>query len=134
RRCIHCLVDLTSAAEAGPGDAAVASNSGRRLPMSDHDARAEALRWADHLRTVRDHTIEAISSGRMSVAEALDASGDPAVGWIHLGLCLEALSGVRKIDVRRALADGGLSGDVSLSELSARDREVVLDIADRLAT
>jgi hypothetical protein len=79
--------------------------------------RADALRWAEHLRSVRRALRDQMSAGRVTLAEVLALRGDPAVGAVRLLWVLESRPGARKVDTRRRMAAEGLPESLGLAEM-----------------
>lgn len=85
------------------------------------------VRWAQHLRLVRDTVLESLSDGSITLAEVLERRLDPAIGEIRLLSVLESLPGARKIDVRRKLTNLDLAGSGAISGVAVDDLQLVVD-------
>ena len=88
--------------------------------------RADALRWAAHLRSVREAVREQMADGRATLGEVLRRREDPAVGAVRLLWVLESRPGARKVDTRRQMATAGLAESLCLAEMDDAQVEAVL--------
>ena len=95
-------------------------------PVSGSD-RAAAFAWASEQRAARSALAESLSDGSRSLGEAVARACDEPWGSATLLFVLESLPAARKVDTRRALRRLGLDGDVSINELDAAARDLVVN-------
>lgn len=83
-------------------------------------ADPSAYEWAESARVARRDLLDALASGRETLAAALArAQEDPLVGRIYVLAVLEALPGAGKVATRRALDRLGIEYRTPLAEVPA---------------
>jgi len=85
------------------------------------------------VREVRNSVCGALGSGELGLAECLAMADDPAAAEIQLGVLLDSLPRVRKVDARRALAARGIEGRRAIGRLDDDTVTQVLELAAELS-
>ena len=101
-------------------------------PSLTPEQRQAALAKAAAVRRQRAELKDHLKSGRITLKELLDrASSDETVGKMKVLAALEALPGTGKVKARRLMDTVGISEGRRLQGLGAKQRETLLQSAER---
>ncbi|MEE9297941.1 MAG: integration host factor, actinobacterial type [Acidimicrobiia bacterium] len=95
-------------------------------PKLTPEQRAAALAKAAEARRVRAEMREALRSGEMTLADALDRSGDDLLGGTKVKAVLTALPGLGKVKSHRLMEQLGIAENRRLRGLGRKQREALL--------
>ncbi len=95
-------------------------------PKLTPEQRAAALAKAAEARRVRAQMREALRSGEMTLADALDRSGDDLLGGTKVKAVLTALPGLGKVKSHRLMEQLGIAENRRLRGLGRKQREALL--------
>lgn len=95
-------------------------------PQLTPEQRAAALAKAAEARRVRAEMREALRSGEMTLADALDRSGDDLLGGIKVKAVLTALPGLGKVKSHRLMEQLSIAENRRLRGLGRKQREALL--------
>lgn len=90
------------------------------------EQRAAALAKAAEARRARAEMREALRSGEMTLADALDLSVDDLIGGIKVKAVLTALPGLGKVKSYRMMERLGIAENRRLRGLGRKQREALL--------
>lgn len=90
--------------------------------MSD----SSVLRELEQLRTKLDETLRDVASRELSVEKLLTAVDDER-SHLYVVKAIEVVEGVGKVRARRLLEELGLSETVRIAELTAGQRQALID-------
>jgi len=101
-------------------------------PSLTPEQRQAALEKAAAVRRARAELKDHLKSGRVSLKELLGrADSDETVGKMKVLAALEALPGTGKVKARRLMEQVGISETRRLQGLGAKQREALLEAAER---
>jgi hypothetical protein len=101
-------------------------------PSLSPEQRQAALQKAAAVRRQRAELKDHLKSGRISLKEMLEkADSDETVGKMKVLAALEALPGTGKVKARRLMETVGISDGRRLQGLGAKQREALLEAAER---
>ncbi len=95
-------------------------------PQLTPEQRAAALAKAAEARRARAEMRAALRSGEMTLAEALERSGDDLIGGIKVKSVLTALPGLGKVKTYRLMDRLGIAENRRLRGLGRKQREALL--------
>jgi len=95
-------------------------------PKLTAEQRAAALAKAVEARRARADLRAALSSGEMTLADALARSDDDLVGGIKVKAIITALPGLGKVKAYRLMDEIGIAENRRLRGLGRRQREALL--------
>ncbi len=95
-------------------------------PKLTPEQRAAALAKAAEARRVRAEMRAALRSGEMTLADALDRSGDDLLGGTKVKAVLTALPGLGKVKSHRLMEQLGIAENRRLRGLGRKQREALL--------
>src|SRR5918998_68192 len=95
-------------------------------PLSE-EQRRQALAKAAEARRRRAELKEQLKSGRVSLKELLDRSGDEVVGKMKVSTALESLPGVGRVRARKLMERLDISESRRMRGLGAKQKENLLD-------
>ena len=98
------------------------------LPVLTPEQRTQALAKAAEARKKRAELKGELKSGKRTLKDVLDRSGDDIVGKMKVSAVLEALPGVGKVRARKIMEEIGISESrrirgLGAKQLSALERE-----------
>lgn len=101
-------------------------------PSLSPEQRQAALAKAAEVRRERAELKDHLKSGRMSLKDLLSqADSNETVGKMKVLSALEALPGTGKVKARRLMEQVGISDSRRLKGLGAKQRESLLEAAER---
>jgi hypothetical protein len=101
-------------------------------PSLTPEQRQAALAKAAAVRRERAELKDHLKSGRLDLKQLLDrAASDETVGKMKVLSALEALPGTGKVKARRLMETVGVSDGRRLQGLGAKQREALLEAAER---
>ena len=101
-------------------------------PSLSPEQRQAALEKAAAVRRERAELKDHLKSGRVSLKDLLaKADSDETVGKMKVLSALEALPGTGKVKARRLMEQVGISETRRLQGLGAKQREALLEAAER---
>ncbi|HLI44535.1 MAG TPA: integration host factor, actinobacterial type [Acidimicrobiales bacterium] len=101
-------------------------------PSLSPEQRQAALEKAAAVRRERAELKDHLKSGRMSLKDLLSkAESSETVGKMKVLSALEALPGTGKVKARRLMEQVGISETRRLQGLGAKQREALLEAAER---
>lgn len=101
-------------------------------PSLSPEQRQAALAKAAEVRRERAELKDHLKSGRMSLKDLLSkADSDETAGKMKVLSALEALPGTGKVKARRLMEQVGISESRRLKGLGAKQREALLEAAER---
>src|ERR1700685_3607084 len=101
-------------------------------PSLTPEQRQAALAKAAAVRRARAELKDHLKSGRLNLKQLLDrADSDETVGKMKVLAALEALPGTGKVKARRLMETVGVSDGRRLQGLGAKQREALLEAAER---
>lgn len=95
-------------------------------PLSE-EQRRQALEKAAAARRKRAELKEQLKSGRTSLKELLDRSGDDIVGKMKVSTVLESLPGVGRVRARKLMEKLDISDSRRIRGLGQKQRENLLN-------
>ena len=99
-------------------------------PSLTPEQRAAALAKAAEARAAMAAIKQELRSEKLSFAEALERSDEPAIGKLKVLAALEALPGVGKVKARRMMEDVGIAEGRRIQGLGAQQRAALLEQLD----
>jgi hypothetical protein len=96
------------------------------LPTLTEEQRKEALAKAAEARKQRAQIKGELKSGRLSLANLLEKSGDDVVGKMKVSTVLESLPGVGKVRATKLMEELDISATRRIRGLGAKQREQLL--------
>ena len=97
------------------------------LPVLTPEQRQQALEKAAIARKKRAELKGELKSGKKSLKDVLDRSGDDIVGKMKVSNVLESLPGVGKVKARRTMEEIGISETRRVRGLGEQQRAKLLD-------
>jgi hypothetical protein len=94
-------------------------------PLTD-EQRREALKKAAEARRKRAELKEQLKSGRTTLRELLDRTGDGVVGKMKVSTVLESLPGVGRVRARKLMERLDISESRRMRGLGAKQKEALL--------
>jgi hypothetical protein len=97
------------------------------LPTLTPEQRAQALEKAAEARRKRAELKQQLKSGKVTLGDVLDRSGDDVVGKMKVANVLESLPGVGKVRAQKIMEELDISASRRVRGLGAKQREQLLD-------
>jgi hypothetical protein len=97
------------------------------LPTLTPEQRAQALEKAAEARKKRAELKQQLKSGKVTLADVLQRSGDDIVGKMKVANVLESLPGVGKVRAQKIMEELDISASRRVRGLGAKQREQLLD-------
>ena len=97
------------------------------LPTLTPEQRAQALEKAAEARKKRAELKQQLKSGKVTLADVLQRSGDDIVGKMKVANVLESLPGVGKVRAPKIMEELDISASRRVRGLGAKQREQLLD-------
>ncbi len=97
------------------------------LPSLTPEQRAQALAKAAEARKKRAELKQQLKSGKVTLGDVLDRSGDDIVGKMKVSNVLESLPGVGKVRAQKIMEELDISASRRVRGLGAKQREQLLD-------
>lgn len=97
------------------------------LPTLTPEQRAQALEKAAEARKKRAELKQQLKSGKVTLADVLQRSGDDIVGKMKVANVLESLPGVGKVRAQKIMEELDISVSRRVRGLGAKQREQLLD-------
>jgi hypothetical protein len=95
-------------------------------PPLTEEQRREALKKAAEARRKRAELKEQLKSGRTTLRELLDRTGDGVVGKMKVSTVLESLPGVGRVRARKLMERLDISESRRMRGLGAKQKEALL--------
>ncbi len=103
------------------------------IPQLTAEQRASALQKAQQTRTQRMILREELKTGRMSLAQLLDRSGEELIGKMRVKYLLESLPQVGKVTAARLMEEIGIDETRRVQGLGSRQKaELLARFAEQL--
>lgn len=96
------------------------------LPKLTDEQRKAALKKAAEARQARAELKKKLKSGKVSLTDVLNKSGDPIVGRMKVGNLLESLPGVGKARAAKKMDDLQISSTRRVQGLGSNQRKNLL--------
>jgi hypothetical protein len=97
------------------------------LPTLTPEQRAQALEKAAEARRKRAELKQQLKSGKVTLGDVLDRSGEDVVGKMKVANVLESLPGVGKVRAQKIMEELDISASRRVRGLGAKQREQLLD-------
>jgi DNA uptake protein ComE-like DNA-binding protein len=97
------------------------------LPTLTPEQRAQALQKAAEARRKRAELKQQLKSGKVTLGDVLDRSGEDVVGKMKVANVLESLPGVGKVRAQKIMEELDISASRRVRGLGAKQREQLLD-------
>jgi len=97
------------------------------LPTLTPEQRTQALAKAAEARKKRAELKQQLKSGKVTLADVLQRSGDDIVGKMKVSNVLESLPGVGKVRAQKIMEELDISASRRVRGLGAKQREQLLD-------
>ena len=97
------------------------------LPTLTPEQRAQALEKAAEARKKRAELKQQLKSGKVTLADVLQRSGEDVVGKMKVANVLESLPGVGKVRAQKIMEELDISASRRVRGLGAKQREQLLD-------
>ena len=97
------------------------------LPSLTPEQRTQALAKAAEARKKRAELKQQLKSGKVTLADVLQRSGDDIVGKMKVSNVLESLPGVGKVRAQKIMEELDISASRRVRGLGAKQREQLLD-------
>jgi hypothetical protein len=97
------------------------------LPTLNEEQRREALAKAAEARRKRAEIKGELKSGKRSLRDILETSGDDTVGKMKVSTVLESLPGVGKVRARKLMEKLDISASRRVRGLGAKQRGALLE-------
>lgn len=96
------------------------------LPELSPEAKREALRKAQEMRSKRAKVREDLKQGRLTLEEVLDNADDAVVSRMRVTYLLESLPRIGKVRSRKIMEEIGIHESRRIQGLGARQKEALL--------
>jgi S13-like protein len=97
------------------------------LPVLTPEQRTQALAKAAEARKKRAELKGELKSGKRTLKDVLDRSGDDIVGKMKVSNVLESLPGVGKVRAQKLMEELDISASRRVRGLGAKQREMLLE-------
>ena len=97
------------------------------LPTLTPEQRAQALEKAAEARKKRAELKQQLKSGKVTLSDVLQRSGEDVVGKMKVANVLESLPGVGKVRAQKLMEELDISASRRVRGLGAKQREQLLD-------
>jgi hypothetical protein len=97
------------------------------LPTLTPEQRAQALEKAAEARKKRAELKQQLKTGKVSLGDVLQRSGEDVVGKMKVANVLESLPGVGKVRAQKIMEELDISASRRVRGLGAKQREQLLD-------
>ena len=97
------------------------------LPSLTPEQRAQALAKAAEARKKRAEIKQQLKSGKVTLTDILQRSGDDTVGKMKVSNVLESLPGVGKVRAQKIMEELDISVSRRVRGLGAKQRQQLLD-------
>ena len=97
------------------------------LPTLTPEQRAQALEKAAEARKKRAELKQQLKTGKVTLGDVLQRSGDDVVGKMKVANVLESLPGVGKVRAQKIMEELDISASRRVRGLGAKQREQLLD-------
>jgi len=97
------------------------------LPTLTPEQRAQALEKAAEARKKRAELKQQLKTGKVTLGDVLQRSGEDVVGKMKVANVLESLPGVGKVRAQKIMEELDISASRRVRGLGAKQREQLLD-------